>query len=647
MIFKMSNESEMKELVDKLNEYAYRYYVLDDPAVADNVYDALFYRLVELEKQTGIVLPDSPTRRVGGEPVKSFASHTHIQRLYSLDKCQSIDELRGWDKKIKDVFKNANYTLEYKLDGLTCVLTYRDGLFVSASTRGNGVTGEDVTAQVLTISSIPLKIPFKGTLEAKGECIMRRSIFNRYNETATEPLKNPRNGAAGALRNLDPSVTAKRKLDIIFYDVNYIEGKAISSQSEAVEFLSENKFKTEKVFKSSSIDSIISKIEAVNRDELDFDIDGMVIKVDLFSVRDELGYTDRFPRWAVAYKFPAEETTTIVKDIIWQVGRSGKVTPIAILEPVELCGATVRRATLNNYNDILRKKVSIGATVFIRRSNDVIPEIMGAVDGHGNAPLKPTKCPSCGSELEEIGAHLFCNNDNCRPKIIASLAHFVSKDCMDIEGISEKTIELLYDILNIRYPYELYDLSQETLIFLEIEGFKDKKKSNLISGISASKNVSLASFINALGIPNVGKKLASDLAKKYKSIDKLAAASIEELSSIDDIGEIVACGIKEYFDNKSFIYKKLLEKGVSPIEKEVLGGKLQGYNIVLTGSLPSYSRSEMARLIESEGGVVQSSVSRTTNLVLAGEAAGSKLEKAKALGIKIIGEEDILKMLNG
>ncbi len=637
-------ETRIKELIALLNDYAYRYYVLDKPVVADNVYDGLFDELVRLENETGIKYPDSPTRRVGGAPVKEFKSHKHIQRLYSLDKCQSFEELRDWDAKVKSVCPHARYTLEYKLDGLTCVLTYSGGSFVSASTRGNGIEGEEVTAQVLTINSIPLSVPFKGEFEAKGECIMRRSAFNKYNETAEEPLKNPRNGAAGALRNLDPAVTAKRNLDVIFYDVNYISDNSLSSQTSGLDFLRANKFKTEKNFTYGDIESVIKKIDSVDRDSLDFDIDGMVVKVDDFSQREELGYTDRFPKWAVAYKFAAEETTTKVLDIVWQVGRTGKVTPIAFVEPVELCGATVKRATLNNFNDIIRKKVSIGSTVFIRRSNDVIPEIMGSTDERESSLVKPSECPSCGSELVEIGAHLFCLNEECKPKIIAQMAHFVSKECMDIEGLSEKTLELLYDEKSVKKPYELYDLNELELLMLP--GFQEKKAFNVIDGIRKSKNVSLATFINALGIPNVGRKLAGDLAAIYKSVENLSKASVEELAAVDNVGEIVAKGIADYFKNHSDVYKKLLEKGVRPVAEEKSAvGPFAGKNVVITGTLESFTRTEASRKIEALGGNIQSAVSKSTNLLIAGESAGSKLDKAKKLGIEIIDEGKLLEML--
>lgn len=643
-----NEKNSMQRLVDELNDYAYRYYVLDDPAVTDDVYDKLYDELLALERDVGERLPDSPTTRVGGEPISAFLPHTHISRLYSLDKCRSFDELREWAAKAVKAADGEDiaFTLEYKLDGLTLCVTYENGIFRGAATRGNGVTGEDVTEQARTIRSIPMRIDFRGVTEAKGECIMRRSAFRKYNETAEEPLKNPRNGAAGALRNLDPSVTAKRNLDMIFYDVNYISDDSVRSQEEGVEWLRKNRFKTEKLLVSRDIEEIISAISAVDRDALDFDIDGMVVKVDDYALREKLGFTDKFPRWAIAYKFEAEETTTKVKDVVWQVGRTGKLTPLALLEPVELCGATVRRATLNNYGDILRKKVKIGSTVFIRRSNDVIPEILSAVDGTGSGEVtKPTVCPDCGAPVVENGANLFCTNrESCRTAIIARLAHFVSKDCMDIDGLSTNTLGKFHDYLGVREPYQIYDVTRDDL--LTLESFKDKKADNLIAAIEKSKSPRLSAYINAFGIPNVGKKLAYDLSVKYGSVDKLAAASADELAAVDDIGEHIAADITGFFAENRELDGELRRRGVTPLADVVTEGPLGGESVVLTGKLASMPRSKAAEAIQALGGKVQSSVTKETTLVVAGEDAGSKLDKAKAAGIRIIGESEFLSLIN-
>lgn len=643
----MDKLQRIKELIAQLNKYAYQYYVLDEPTVSDKQYDELYNELLALEKENGTVFPDSPTRRIGGEPIKEFKSHTHLKKLYSLDKCNSFDELREWDAKIKKIAPDAVYTLEYKLDGLTLSLTYENGYFKGAATRGNGETGEDVTAQVSTIKSIPLSVPYKATFEAQGEGIMRLSALKKYNETASEPLKNARNGVAGAIRNLDPKVTASRNLDIIFYNVNYIEGKDISSQRESIAFLKDNGFKTEMLFVSQDIEEIIGRINSVDRKALDFLIDGMVIKVDDIRLREKLGYTDKFPRWAMAYKFEAEETTTVLKDVVWNVGRTGKLTPLASLEPVELCGATVSRATLNNYGDIVRKKVKKGSRVFVRRSNDVIPEILGVAEDNGGTEIqKPEVCPACGAKLVEEGALLFCPNESgCPPQITGRIEHFVSKDCMDIRGISEKSVAQLYEKLDVRSVTDLYYLKADDVA--RLDGYKDKKIENFISSVEKSKSVPLDRFINALGIENVGKKTARDLALRFKSMNALMDAERETLLEIEDIGEVVADSITSYFGKHRALIEKFREIGIDPkIEQQTANGAFSGKKFVLTGTLPTYTRSEATKLIENAGGEVASSVSKDTDYVLAGDNAGSKLEKARQKGIKIISEKEFISLLN-
>ena len=643
----MDKLQRIKELIAQLNKYAYQYYVLDEPTVSDKQYDELYNELLALEKENGTVFPDSPTRRIGGEPIKEFKPHTHLKKLYSLDKCNSFDELREWDAKIKKIAPDAVYTLEYKLDGLTLSLTYENGYFKGAATRGNGETGEDVTAQVSTIKSIPLSVPYKATFEAQGEGIMRLSALKKYNETASEPLKNARNGVAGAIRNLDPKVTASRNLDIIFYNVNYIEGKDISSQRESIAFLKDNGFKTEMLFVSQDIEEIIGRINSVDRKALDFLIDGMVIKVDDIRLREKLGYTDKFPRWAMAYKFEAEETTTVLKDVVWNVGRTGKLTPLASLEPVELCGATVSRATLNNYGDIVRKKVKKGSRVFVRRSNDVIPEILGVAEDNGGTEIqKPEVCPACGAKLVEEGALLFCPNENgCPPQITGRIEHFVSKDCMDIRGISEKSVAQLYEKLDVRSVTDLYYLKADDVA--RLDGYKDKKIENFISSVEKSKSVPLDRFINALGIENVGKKTARDLALRFKSMNALMDAERETLLEIEDIGEVVADSITSYFGKHRALIEKFREIGIDPkIEQQTANGAFSGKKFVLTGTLPTYTRGEATKLIENAGGEVASSVSKDTDYVLAGDNAGSKLEKARQKGIKIISEKEFISLLN-
>ncbi|MCL2861984.1 MAG: NAD-dependent DNA ligase LigA [Firmicutes bacterium] len=646
-------KEKITELVDLLNKYAHAYYVLDEPLVADKEYDELYDELVSLEKEHNFVLPHSPTQRVGGEILKGFSTHKHLQRLYSLDKCNSFEELKEWAEKIQtkivgavsDSSHNIFFTLEHKLDGINLCLTYKDGNLVSAATRGNGEVGENVTSQIKTIPSVPIKIPFKGTLEVQGEGIMRYSAFEDYNKTAKEPLKNPRNGAAGAIRNLDPRVTKSRNLDIIFYNINFIEGKEISSHQQSIQFLKDNFFKTYSLFRSSNVDDIIAEIEKVKRDELDFEIDGMVIKVDDAVIRDELGYTDKFPRWAIAFKFEAQEATSTVLSIEWNVGRTGKLTPLAHIEPVELSGATVKRATLNNYDDIQRKKICLNSRVFIRRSNDVIPEILGVAGDNEEGEIieKPIVCVACQAELMQKGAHLFClNSENCPPQIYGRLIHFASKECMDIEGISERTVIQLYEKLGINSFDKLYTLTAMDLSVLD--GFKDKKINNFLDAIEKSKSVTLSGYINALGIDNVGKKTARDLSEYFRGIDALSKATTAELLSIENIGEIVAESIVEFFEKNTLLIDKLKKHGIDPkMQERKKGTPFSNLKVVLTGSL-SVSRTILAKQIEELGGIIQSSVTKDTDLVIVGENAGSKLDKAKKLNKKVISEIELNEM---
>ena len=641
----------MKELVKLLNKYAHEYYVLDNPTVSDKEYDKLYDELVKLEKETGVVLFDSPTKRVGGEPISAFSKHNHIERLYSLDKATSFEELEAFEKRINKTNENVVYTVEYKFDGLTICLTYEDGKFVRATTRGNGVTGEDVTAQVLTIKSFPLTISYKGTCEVQGEAIMRLSVLDKYNKTAEEPLKNARNAVAGAIRNLDPKVTEKRKVEIMFYNLNYLSEGKINSQIESVEFLRKEGFKVHPFLAvCNGLEEVKKSILIIENERKNLDIltDGAVVKVNDVNLRKTLGFTDKFPRWAIAYKFEAEEITTILKDVIWQVGRTGKLTPLGIVEPVELAGATVQKATLNNYGDLMRKGVKKGARVLIRRSNEVIPEILGTTEIYPDSkPIeKPSNCPYCGSELIEIGANLFCPNENCKPRVVASLTNFACKNGMNVEGFSEKTASVLFENFGVKTFSGLYNLDKQKI--LELEGFKDAKTDNLLTSIENSKKVDFANFIYALGIDKVGKKTASDLAKEFKDYEELKSSSLDRLLEIPEIGEIIARLIFEYFSKQENIeeIERLFSLGVTinyPVKNQ--GGVFEGEKVVLTGTLSEFKRDQAQKIIEDNGGEVMSSVSKKTTMVLAGENAGSKLDKANALGIKIISEEQFKLML--
>ena len=645
----------MEFLVEKLNKYAYEYYVLDNPSVADKEYDVLYDELVKLEKETGVTLFNSPTKRVGGEPLKGFKKHRHINKLYSLDKCLTSEELLSFYNKIEKLAggREIDYTVEYKYDGLTICLTYENGKFVRATTRGDGEEGEDVTAQVLTIKTFPLEINYKGVCEVQGEAVIRLSVLQKYNETATEILKNARNAVAGAIRNLDPKETEKRKPEILFYNVNYIDDNSLNSQTDCFEFLRNNGFKVYDflaVVKSfNEIEKNIKIIEEM-RKNIDYLTDGVVIKVNDFKLRDMLGYTEKFPRFAMAYKFEAEEVTTILKDVIWQVGRTGKLTPLGLVEPVDLCGATVKKATLNNFGDIQRKDVKIGSRVLIRRSNEVIPEILGATEHYDTSinVTKPTVCPYCNTTLIENGANIFCPNLNCKPRVVASLANFATKECMNIDGVSEMTASQLYDEFNVRKFSDLYRLSKADL--LSLEGFKDKKADNVLNALQKSKTVPLEKFIFALGIDGVGKKTAKDLVKKFNTLDSIISANYNDLIAVKDIGEVTALSIETYFNNQENINEinELISLGVTVTETTNSvneNGAFAGQKVVLTGTLQNYKRSEAQKIIESLGGEVMGSVSKLTTMVLAGEEAGSKLAKAEQLGIKIINENEFIALI--
>lgn len=646
----MDKLSRMKELIGTLNEWARLYYEEDAPVVSDAEYDKLYDELRTLEAEEGYSLKNSPTHRVGGAPKGKFEQSTHLLRLYSLDKCQSKEEFAEWcSRLVKTVGYFPKLTCEYKFDGLTLNILYNNGELIQAATRGNGTVGEIVTDQVNTIRHLPKTIAYKGKIEIQGEGILRLSALERYNETADEPLKNARNGAAGAIRNLNPEVTAKRDLSFFAYNIGYSD-KHFASQEEMRAFVKEQGFETEGDFSivNSQKDAMkYADMVGEKRETLDYLIDGVVFKVDDVSLRDEIGFTEKFPKWAVAYKFKADEMTTTLNDVVWQVSRSAKLNPIAVLEPVDIGGVTVSRATLNNYGDILKKKVKIGDKVFVRRSNDVIPEIMGVAIESVDAKSieKPAFCPVCHAPVKEVGAFLYCTGDNCAPQIVSKLDHFASKDAMDIDGFSEKTAEQLYNETHLEDAVDLLKLTATDLFGLD--GFGDKKIANLLNAIQKAKKTTLDRFIFALGIDGIGKKTAKDLVKRFRTLENLENATFEELCSVDGIGDILANNVFQYFrdsNNVDFV-NRLLASGVEIEEKVEKQGVFSGMKIVLTGSLPTYKRGEATKLIEDNGGEVAASVSKTVNMVLAGEDAGSKLEKAQKLGIKIIDENEFKSML--
>jgi DNA ligase (NAD+) len=656
----------MQALISQLNDLAHAYYVEDNPRVSDAEYDALFDELVRLEGESGLVLPDSPTQRVGGAPLPEFQNYRHRAPLWSLDKAQTEEALRAWDARVHKAREDfiarthqdlppIRYALEYKFDGLTINLTYEGGRLTQAATRGNGVVGEAILPQVKTIRNVPLSIPFEGTMEVQAEGIMRLSALERYNKTAEEPLKNARNGAAGALRNLDPAVTARRHLDAFCYNVGYLEGKTLSTLPEMIDFLRENDLPVSPYLRLyDNMDDILQAFHetAEERDALDFLIDGMVIKITDFATREALGYTARFPRWALAYKFEAEEMTTHVLDVVWQVGRTGKLTPVAELEPVDIAGVTVRRATLNNWGDIGRKGVQVGSRVWIRRSNDVIPEITGTVEEEGvqtRAVERPACCPACGSPVVEEGAHLYCpNTGGCPPQVVSRVAHYASRDAMDIETFSSKTAGAMCDALGLAELPDLYRVTKEQL--LALDGFGEKKADNLLKALERSRHPELHRFLYALGIRNVGTKTARDLAAHFGAFARVRAATVEELAAIDGIGPVVAQSIADYFGEPRIaaMLDDLLALGIQPKEGEAAAdGVLSGKTLVVTGTLPTLSRREAQELIRALGGKVSESVSKKTDYVVAGENAGSKLDKAQKLGVAVLDEAALLTMSGG
>ncbi len=654
----------MRGLVDKLNKHSYEYYTLDAPSITDAEYDALYDRLRGLEKETGVILPDSPTQRIGDVVLSEFRKHRHRAKLWSLDKAQDYAELQAWVTRLEkaresynaeggEVLPTLTFVVTLKFDGLTINFSYDKGKLVQAATRGTGEVGEQILAQARTIAAVPLALESPHFMEVRGEALMTKKVFAEYNEKAAVPLKNLRNGAAGALRNLDVRETAQRKLTAFFYDIGYYEGLKIDSYAQMLHFLEKQGLPVHPYHqRCANLQEVIGEIEKVTaeREKYDFEIDGLVIAVDDLRTREVVGYTVKFPRWAIAYKFAAKDAVTRLVDVEWNVGRTGKVTPTALLEPVEIGGVTIKRATLNNMDDIGRKGVRLGCDVFVRRSNDVIPEITKVAEPlpEGTKEIKtPEYCPACGAVLVQNGVHLFCENSlSCKPQMVKSIVHFAGREAMNIEGFSEKTAEQLFEKLDIREISDLYRIKKEDL--LGLEKFKEKKAQKLIEAIEKSKACSLVSFIFALGIPNVGKKTARDLANTFRSLQGLREASREELLEVEDIGEIVADSILAFFEDEKIQIglAKLLAAGVSPVheERQSEESPFKGKSVVVTGTLQGYSRTEIEELLTSLGARVSGSVSKKTDFVIVGENAGSKLDKAR--DILASGQETSLRILS-
>jgi len=665
----------MRELVELLNRYNYEYYTLGEPSVSDEEYDRLYDELVALEKRTGVVLPDSPTQKVGGPILEGFPPHRHKNPLWSLDKVTSAGEFRDWYDRVlraiaayraehpeEDIPERPTLVLEYKFDGLTVVLTYEDGFLTAAATRGDGAVGEMVLETVKVIPSVPLSIPEKeGTFEFQGEAMMPLSALERYNEEhPKKPLKNARNGVAGALRNYDTAEIRKRQIDIYFYHVNYASQKSFRRHMEMLDFLQAMRLKVHpyhKVF--TDVEDLIREAEAFapKRAELDIDIDGMVIKIDELRLREILGTTAKYPRWAIAWKFPALEVTTRLVGVEWRVGRTGVVTPTAVLEPVPIGGVIVRHATLNNVEDIERKGLTfaLGREVRLKRSGDVIPMILGPADktppDEAHRIRFPEQCPACGALLEHDGPFLYCPNTlSCPPQLARQIVHYASREAMDIEGLSEKTAELLVERGLVRTVADLYTLREEDLLTLPL--FKERKARKLLAAIAASKRRSLSRFLYALGIHNVGRETARVIAGRFRTFDAVRHATYEELTEIPGVGVVIAESIVSYFREPHVeeVLARLAELGVEPLpEAEETHGPhpLAGKTVVITGTLSSMTREEAKARLEALGAHVTDSVSRRTDYLVAGENPGSKLVKAEAYGIPRLTEAEFLALLGG
>lgn len=652
-------KSRVENLRRQIDEYNYRYYVLDNPAVEDYEYDALLHELIALEQSyPDLFTEDSPTQRVGGIAQNTFDPVAHTVQMGSLQDVFTLDEVRAFDRKVREAAASVCYVVEPKIDGLSVSLEYRDGLFVRGSTRGDGFVGEDVTQNLKTIASVPLRLnrllPF---LEVRGEVYMPRKSFDevvkRQEQEGTQPFKNPRNAAAGSLRQKDPKITAQRRLDIYVFNIQQIDGIAVTSHEQSLLLLSELGFKVIPSYRAfDNIEDVIQEIQRIGdtRGSNPFDIDGAVVKVDNFTDRELLGATSKFPRWAVAFKYPPEEKSTTLLSIEINVGRTGALTPTAVFEPITLAGTTVSRAVLHNEDFIREKDIRVGDTVLVRKAGEIIPEVLGVMEhAHNSMPFEmPTHCPSCNEAVyrEPDEAVLRCTNPECPATLLKNLEHFVSRDAMDIEGLGPAVIESLAMNGLIHSAADLYSLTRDALIKLERMG--DRSVSNLLASIERSKNADLSRLIFALGIRGIGQKAAQLLAKRFGTMDALMSAQADEISSIEGLGGIMANNVTEFFSHSGTLdlISRLKVAGVNMASTLApQGDRVKGLTFVLTGTLPTLSRTDATRLIEAQGGKVSSSVSKKTGYVVAGEAAGSKLDKANELGVTVLTEQQLLALL--
>ncbi len=653
-------EKKIEELRKTLRYHSNRYYNDDSPEIEDYEYDMMMRELQQLEeKYPQYDSPDSPTKRVGGKADNSFESVRHTVRMESLQDAFSHEELFDFDRRVKEVFPNAEYCVEPKIDGLSVSLEYRNGVFVRGSTRGDGDVGEDVSGNLRVIHSIPLKlnksIPF---LEVRGEVYMPKKSFERVVDrqliNGETPFKNPRNAAAGSLRQKDSSVAATRGLDIFVFNIQQIEGFEPVSHKASLDLLRELGFNTVPGYTLvPDMESAVRRIEEIgeSRGSLEYDIDGAVIKVDSLSMRSALGSTAKYPKWAVAFKYPPEEKQTRLVDIEIAVGRTGVLTPTAVLEPVHLAGTTVSRATLHNQDFIAQKGIAIGDTVTVRKAGDIIPEVLCVNEHRSNKHFVfPDKCPSCGAAVirEEGEAAVRCINPDCPAQLLRNLIHFCSRDAMDIEGLGPAVIETFLDNGLISKTEDIYSLTYDKIDAAQLEGFADKSINNIIASIEKSKQNDLSKLLYALGIRHIGAKAAKLLADRFRTIQAVMDASCEDILEIDGFGEIMAQSVCEFFSSNRArsLIKELSDSGVNMKSLSVIkDNRFEGKTFVLTGTLSMFTRAEASELIESFGGKTSSSVSKKTSYVLAGEAAGSKLDKANALGIEVITEEQFKEMI--
>ncbi len=653
-------QKKIEDLRKTLRYHSDRYYNDDAPEIEDYEYDMMMRELQNLEEQyPQYDSPDSPTKRVGGKADNSFESVVHTVRMESLQDAFSKEEIRDFDKRVRDVVAAPKYCVEPKIDGLSVSLEYRNGLFVRGSTRGDGDVGEDVSGNLRVIRNIPLKlsqnIPY---IEVRGEVYMPKKSFERVVDrqliNGEKPFKNPRNAAAGSLRQKDSEIAATRGLDIFVFNVQQVEGVTLTSHKQSLDFLKELGFHTIPGYiLVDTIEDALSRIDQIgeSRGSLEYDIDGAVIKVDDFAMRGELGSTAKFPKWAVAFKYPPEEKQTKLLDIEIAVGRTGVLTPTAVLEPVHLAGTTVSRATLHNQDFIAEKGIAIGDVVTVRKAGDIIPEVLCVNEHHSDGYFKfPAICPSCGSEVirEDGEAAIRCINPDCPAQLLRNLIHFCSRDAMDIEGLGPAVLETFVSNGLIEKTEDIYSLTFEKINSAGLEGFKDKSITNILTSIENSKNNDLSKLIFALGIRHVGAKAGKLLSDHFKTMDRIVNASVEEILEIDGFGEIMAESVSEFFKNEKSrsLIESLKDAGVNMNSLSVItDSRFSGKTFVLTGTLASLTRAQASKIIEGFGGKTSSSVSKKTSYVLAGDAAGSKLEKANALGVEVISEAQFQEMI--